>query len=72
MTDPLHTEDHYNGDEPLEPVPDWHLGHSIHVQFVQCPHARYGLCNFSTSYVEEYDDEDDARRWYEEHYRENH
>lgn len=59
-------------DETLEPVPDWHEAESIHVQFVQCPHARYGLCNFRTSYVEEYDDEDYTRRLYEEHWREQH
>lgn len=59
-------------DETLEPVPNWHEAESIHVQFVQCPHARYGLCNFSTSYVEEFDDEDWAQHLYEEHYRECH
>jgi hypothetical protein len=56
----------------LESVPRWIEGHTILVQFVECPWRRYGLCQFVTSFVEEYDDEDEARRLYEEHWRDNH
>lgn len=58
-------------EEALEQVPAWHEAESIHIQFVQCPMARYGLCNFSTSFVEE-DDEDEAKRLYEDHWRDHH
>jgi hypothetical protein len=57
-------------DEVLEEVPEWVEGNAILVQFVHCP--LYLLCKFTTSFVEEWDDEDEARKHFEDHWREHH
>lgn len=58
-------------EEELEPVPDWLDAQDLHVQFVLCP--LYYLCGYSASYVEENDgEEEEVRKAYEDHWRDNH
>lgn len=59
-------------EEELEPVPRWLEGHTLHLVIVHCPQAQYGLCDYSTGYFEEWDEEDEARHNFEQHWRDNH